>query len=130
MTGYALPLSKRSTRITLVLAIVGVLHVFDLAFTQNQLSCDGFVEVNCLAANFIETPVGLMLYKAGMFGLGALVLCLVRRHWQTEVGVWFLLAISVGLMAWWGLYFYMLDPGNYGLGPGTSEIAVYWPTGG
>jgi hypothetical protein len=94
----------RSFRTTLLLAAIAVLNTFDLAFTQTQMARGNFAEANVLAASAADQPAGMAVYKIALFGLGALILYRCRRHWQSEVGAWLLLACYAGLMVWWGVY--------------------------
>ncbi|MGD8454104.1 MAG: DUF5658 family protein [Phycisphaerae bacterium] len=96
--------SARSFRLVLILSIVCVLHAFDLALTRTQIEAGCFIEANRLAAMLMDSPAGLMLYKAGLLGAGVLILLAVRRHWQAEFGAWLLLVMAVGVMFWWAYY--------------------------
>lgn len=94
----------RSHRLVVILIIMSVLHVADLALTQHQVRQGCFIEANRVAAALIDMPLGLALYKLGSYGLGVLILYMLRRHWQGEAAAWLLLSVSVGLMIWWGYF--------------------------
>lgn len=97
---------RRSFRTAFVLAIVCVLNMFDLAFTQTQLARGNFAELNVLAAQAAQLhgPAGVTAYKVVLFGLGALILFRCRRHWESEAGAWVLLGCYGALMIWWVVY--------------------------
>ncbi len=101
--------TARSERLLAVCAVLCVLHAFDLGFTQAQLARGNFAELNGLAAACADGPVGVCLYKCGMFGVGLGLLLIARRHWQAECGAWLLLAVSVGLMIWWQFYLALVE---------------------
>jgi hypothetical protein len=87
-----------------LLAALSVLAGFDLAFTQSQLERGNFAELNLLAAVVACGPAGMATYKAVLFGLGATILYRYRGRWESEVGLWVLLACHLGLMVWWLAY--------------------------
>jgi len=95
---------RGSVRLVALLAVLTVLHAFDLAFTHTQLQTGSFVEGNRLAACFAKTPLSLASFKLTLFGLGCAILYALRAHWQAEVGAWFLLTVSLALTVWWIVY--------------------------
>lgn len=122
----------RADRLAIMLAILCVLHAFDLAFTQTQLSRPNFAESNSLArlATSLAPENGggsgyrVAAFKCALFGVGLLLLWAMRRRWQAECGAWFLLGVSAALMAWWICYLTELetclcDPARLG------ELDVY-----
>jgi hypothetical protein len=107
----------RANRLTVLLAILCVLHAFDLAFTQTQLARPNFAEVNPLA-RFASSgmpndagriPYRVAAFKCTSFAVGVLMLWAMRRRWQAECGAWFLLGVSTALMVWWTCYLKELE---------------------
>lgn len=94
----------RDFRIGVLLAVLGVFNLFDLAFTQSQVARGNFAEMNALAASLADGAAGLAAYKSVFFGLGAYLLYRYRRRWQSEAGLWGLVACYGGLMVWWLAY--------------------------
>jgi hypothetical protein len=94
----------RANRLVAVLGVLCVLHAADLVLTQHYADCVHFLEANVVAAQVVHSPLALTLYKVIMFGSGVSILYLARKHRQAEVGAYFLLAVSIGLMLWWGVY--------------------------
>jgi hypothetical protein len=97
-------IAKRAYRTAVLLTVVAVFNVFDLAFTQSQLSRGNFAEANALATALAWGAPGLLAYKALLFGLGATILYRFRRRWEAEAGLWALTACYAGLMIWWVAY--------------------------
>ncbi len=96
---------ERSFRTALVLAVVCVLNMFDLAFTQTQMARGNFAELNVLAQHALEFgPLGAAVYKLALFGIGVVILFRLRRHWESEAGAWILLSCYAVLMIWWTVY--------------------------
>jgi hypothetical protein len=100
---------SRSFRLVSLLAILCVLHAFDYAFTLAQIERGNFLEMNTVAAALLDAPAALAAFKASCFGTGVLILYRMRRHWQAECGAWFLLVVSIGLMAWWLAYLHCVE---------------------
>lgn len=94
----------RAFRTTVMLTAVFVINVFDLALTQSQMERGNFAEANVLAAAFVESPGGMAVYKALLFGLGALVLYRLRAHRASELAAAGLLACHIALIGWWLAY--------------------------
>jgi hypothetical protein len=100
----AYPETARSFRSVVLLTVLTVLNVFDLAFTQSQLPRGNFAEANALASALVTGTVGMLAYKTLLFGSGAAILYRLRRRWQSEAGLWLLVACYAGLMVWWVAY--------------------------
>jgi hypothetical protein len=99
------PLTRaRSFRTITLLAVVGVMSLFDLAFTQVQAQRGNFAEANVVAASLVQGPGAMIAYKVVLFGAGALILYRLRRRWESEAGLWVLLTCHVALMVWWVVY--------------------------
>lgn len=95
---------SRSFRTVLLLSVLTVLNLFDLALTQSQLPRGNFAEANIVAASTATTPALMTLYKLVLFGTGAAILYRFRQCWQSEAGLWLLVACYSGLMVWWSAY--------------------------
>jgi hypothetical protein len=107
----------RAKRLAILLAILAVLHAFDLAFTQTQLARPNFAEMNSLA-RFAASRAsniggcgawGVAAFKCASVGAGLLILWMMRRRWQAEFGAWLLLGLSAVLIVWWACYLKELE---------------------
>lgn len=98
------PAAARDFRTVVLLAALTVLNLFDLAFTQTQMERGNFAEANVVAAAVAGSVGGAVAYKTALFGAGAYILFCLRRRWQSEAGLWLLLACYSGLMFWWVAY--------------------------
>lgn len=96
--------AARNFRTIVLLSVITVLSAFDLALTESQTVRGNFAEANALAAAFVNGAGAMTAYKVGLFGIGAAILYRLRRRWQSEAGLWVLLACHVALMAWWLVY--------------------------
>ncbi len=95
---------RRSSRAITLLTVLAVLNAFDFAFTHAQLPRGNFAEANLLAAGVVTAPLAMATFKVGLFGLGAGILYHLRKRWQSEAGLWLLVACYTGLMVWWVAY--------------------------
>ncbi len=62
-----------------------------------------------LAASFLDGPGSLITYKGVLFGVGAALLYHCRRRWESEAGLWLVLACHLALMACWVVYIDTLE---------------------
>ncbi len=100
----------RPFRMVVLLAVVFVLNMFDLAFTQTQLIRGNFAEANVFATAAVDHgPAGIAAYKVLLFGAGAVILYRCRRHWQSEAGAWVLLTCYSALMVRWMIYLSIIE---------------------
>lgn len=99
----------RSTRLVILLIVLSALHAVDFGLTHIQVQRGCFIEANRLAANFINHPLHLGLYKLTLFGVGVTILYACRRHWQAEFGAWLLLGVTGMLMCWWVVFLIYLE---------------------
>ena len=98
-------LTDSSFRTVTLLAVLTVLNVFDLAFTQSQLSRGNFAEANTLAVQVAQcSPLGMVGYKAVLFLFAAGILYRLRHHRASQAGLWLMTACYAGLMFWWSAY--------------------------
>ncbi len=100
----------REFRLTLVLAAIFTLNMFDLAFTHAQLPRGNFNEANCVAATAVAFGAApAAAYKVVLLGTGLLLLYRCRHSWAAEAGSWALLGVHTGLMVWWIEYLNVLE---------------------
>jgi len=100
---------ERAFRTTVMLAAVFVINVFDFALTQSQMARGNFAEANIVAAALVSSPGGMAMYKALLFGLGALILYRLRDHQASEVAAAGLLACHIALVGWWLAYLHAVE---------------------
>jgi hypothetical protein len=100
---------ERAFRTTVMLAAVFVINLFDLALTQSQMARGNFAEANIVAAALVSSPGGVAMYKALLFGLGALILYRLRDHPASEMAAAGLLACHIALIGWWLAYLHAVE---------------------
>lgn len=96
---------NRSKRVLLVLVAVFLLNGFDLFFTLDQAQAAHFVELNPIAAQLLENPQALILYKFALLGIGSAIIIWFRRHSVAEWAAWFLLAACIYVGLRWHSYY-------------------------
>jgi hypothetical protein len=101
-------LGRRSRRVTLMLALLWIVGLFDLVFTILAHRIGGFHEANPVARPLIGDDSALALYKLGLLVLSTAILFVLRRHLVTEITCWMLGAIYAGLALMWLAYFGIL----------------------
>jgi hypothetical protein len=103
------PGDSRTFRTVLLLSVLTVLNLFDLGFTHSQLARGNFAEANALVQSVGGGPLAMVAYKLLLFGCGAAILYHFRRRWESEAGLWLLVACYSGLMVWWIEYLDVIE---------------------
>jgi hypothetical protein len=96
----------RAHRVILLLIVVWMLGMCDLVLTLQEARASYFIEMNPLAAQLIDgPPIGVVIYKLALLGLGSGILVSVRRHRAAEIACWFLLLAKGYVAHRWFEYF-------------------------
>jgi hypothetical protein len=96
----------RGRRVLLLLVVVWILSMCDLVFTLQESRASYFIEMNPVAALVLNgPPIGVVLYKFILLGLGSTILGALRVHRTAEAAAWFLIAASGYVMYRWVAYF-------------------------
>lgn len=100
------PHARRARRVLLLLALLGIMNVFDLLFTLIAARATDFVELNPIAAGLVESTGALVVFKLLMMGVAFGIFFRFRRHGLTEIACWGLCAVYALLAGrWWSYYF-------------------------
>lgn len=101
------PHARRARRVTLLIAMLAIVNVFDLLFTLIAARATQFVELNPIAARLVNSSGALMGFKLVMMGIALGIFLRFRRHPLTELACWGLCVIYAVLAGrWWVYYFF------------------------
>ena len=118
-------MSARPARVVILLAAVWLLNGFDLLFTilADKLGC--FIELNPLAATFLDDGnyTGIILFKIALVGAGTFILWHLRRHRLAEMSCWLVAFLYVGLAFRWYRFYEAWN--HYGFH--TGRVYYYLP---
>lgn len=99
----------RARRVLLILIMLWIVNGFDLVFTLLAKDLDEFVEMNPIAARFIDNPFLLVSFKIIAVAFASIIILKYRRRRMTEVSCWCLFIVYLVLSGIWWLY-YSLNP--------------------
>jgi hypothetical protein len=98
--------SCRTRRTVELLLILWLLALTDLFFTIWAQLFTPFTELNPLASHLLvhHQMLGLVLGKIGLTALGTTIFWFLRKHGRTEIALWALVLVYVGLTFRWSDY--------------------------
>ncbi len=98
----------RVRRVILLLAMLSLINAFDLIFTLEATKVGPFVELNPIAAAFVQTAGALVAFKVSMVLLGFGIFFCFRRHFLTELACWGLCGVYAVLAGRWWVYYFLV----------------------
>lgn len=116
-------LLRRPVRIALLLLAVWLMNGFDLLFTILAAQLGSFIELNPVAATFIngQNYAALGTYKAALVVIGTCLLWRCRYHRLSELGCWMLFFLYSGLAWRWLRYYQVWNYYCHGSGDISAE---------
>ena len=95
----------RARRVLLIMIVLWIVSMFDLIFTLLAKNLGDFVEMNPIAAQFIEHPILLIFFKILAVAFASVIILKFRRRRMTEVSCWCLFVVYVILSGIWWIYY-------------------------
>jgi len=97
----------RARRVLLILIVLWIISIFDLVFTLLAKNLGDFVEMNPIAAQFIEHPVLLIFFKILAVAFASVIIIKYRRRRMTEVSCWCIFVVYTVLSGIWWVYYFV-----------------------
>ncbi|MBI5863944.1 MAG: hypothetical protein HZB38_05460 [Planctomycetes bacterium] len=104
-TGSAPRWFGRQNRVLYVLAVTWVLNFLDLGYTITEANARLFREMNPLAAQMMDSPVTLIIFKGSLVWIGSWVLLRYRHRRIAEMACWLILAAYAYVNVRWQQYY-------------------------